>query len=475
MKTLLRSFGIAAGAVLALAAVYVALLLQPAPGNQAQQGVVFASAEPTEIASVAVENATGTYRYYYEGDGYVLDDIPAAIADLDAFIGFMVRSGRLSALRRVEDAAPEAYGLDAPSATAEIQFFSGNPLRIAIGGQEKISGNYYVAVEGFPGVYLMASAMAEPFLGPKTQVISRSVTPALAVSSPLSAVRDITFSGGPLAQPVAIQAVSGGDAQVRLSALSFGAATHIVRGAGVHGLDQTYGAEMFGSLFGIPARDIVGYNLTEADIRALGFDDPWMVVAFDILNGADAPLEHLVLRLVCLQDDAFYATLDGSGAVYLVGRQPFMNIRYDRLPVRWFLTPLLMDLSAVTVEGSGQQVRFGIDNADARNPIITQDGTVLDVQLFRSFFRLLTSAGHDGVYLGVLEPPETSALLTITYEYTAPGKEPDVLSLYPGGVRRANVFVNGTGEFAMKDQFAARALEGLERLLAGQSIEENWQ
>lgn len=476
MKTLLKSVAVAGGGVLALAAVFVALLLWPAPqaaGRRDNQGFVFSAAEPVEIASVAVENSTGVYRYYYEGDGYVLDDIPAGIADLDAFIRFMAGCGRLSAIRRVEDAPLEAYGLETPSAVAEIQFFSGGRLRLTIGEREKISGNYYVAAEGFPGVYLMASPMAEPFLRPKTQVISQTVTPPLAVSSPLSAIRDIRFSGGQLKEPVVIQAVSGGDAQVRLAALSFGTATHIVRGAGVYPLDQTYGAEMFGSLFGIPALDVVGYNLSEAEITAMGFDDPWMTVEYDVISAQGAK-EHRVLKILHLQNDTFYATVGGTGAVFLIGPQPFMELQYDRLPLRWFLSPMLMDLSAVTVEGGGRRYRFEINNADAKNPVVTNNGAALDVQLFRSLFRLLTSAAHDGTYLGELEQPDAGELLSITYEYTVPGKDPDVLLLYPGGVRRASVFVNGVGEYAMKDQFVTRALEGCESLLAGLPIEENW-
>ena len=477
MKTLLRSLAVTAGAVLALAVVYAALLWWPAPqatGRQEGQGVVFSAAEPVEIASVAVKNGAGAYRYFYEGDGYVLDDIPATIADLDAFIRFLVGCGRLSAIRRVDAAALSAYGLEPPSAAVEIVFFSGDTLRLSIGERETISGDYYVAAEGFPGVYLMASSMAEPFLLPKTHVISKYVTPPLAVSSPLSAIRDITFSGGPLEQPVAIQAVSGGDAQVRLAALSFGTATHIVRGAGVYPLDQTYGVEILRSLFGIPALDVVDYNLSEADIAAMGFDNPWMMVEYDMFGGVNAEMEHRALKLVRLQDDAFYVALDGSGVVFLIGRQPFMDIRYDKLPLRRFLSPMLMDLSAVTVEGGGQRYRFEIDNADAKNPVVTCDGEVLDVQLFRSLFRLLTSAAHDGVYLGEMERPEMGELLSVTYEYIAPSKEPDVLSLYPGGVRRADVFVNGVGEYAMKDQFAVCALEGCESLLGGQLIEESW-
>ncbi len=472
MKTLLRSVLITGGVVLALAAVFAWLLLHPAV--PASEGIVFTAAEPVAIQSVQVENATGSYRYYYEGDGYVLDDIPGDIADLDAFISFMSACGQLSAIRRVEDAPPEQYGLEQPAATVSLAFFKGTPLRLTIGGQEPISGNYYAAAEGFPGVYLMEQAMVEPFLRPKTQVIAKQVTPALAVSSPLSAIRDISFAGGELAAPVTIQATAGGNAQVRLDALSFGTATHIVRGAGVYQLDQTYGVEIFGSLFGIPAREVVGYSLTEEQVAALGFAAPWMTVAYDQLNGPNAQLEHCVLQLVRKGDDDFYATLAGSGTVYRIGRQRFMDVQFDKLPLRWFRTPMLMDISAVTVEGAGQRYRFTVDNVDTKNPVIACGESVLDPQLFRSLFRLLTSAAHDGTYLGAQENPQGEALLTITYEYAVAGKAPDVLTLYPGQVRRANVWINGTCEFAMKDSFIARALEGCERLMAGEPIDENW-
>ena len=472
MKTLIRSLMITGAVVLVLAGVYGTLLWQPA--RQKAEGVVFTSAEPVEIASVTVENEAGRYRYYYEGDGYVLDDIPAAIADLNAFIGFMANCGRLSAIRRVAEAPPADYGLAPPAATVVIDFFEGNPLHMAIGEQEKISGNYYASAEGFPGVYLVASSMAEPFLRPKTQVISMNVTPTLALSSPLSAIRDITFTGGPLEKPVTLQAVAGGDETVQLSALSFGTATHLVRGAGTYPLDQTYGAEILGSLFGIRSQAVEGYRLTEGDMRAMGFDPPWMTVEYDMLNGTGTEPERRVLRLARRSDDVFYATLDGSGAVFRIGRQAFMDIRYDKLPLRWILAPMLMDLSAVTVEGEGWRYRFEIDNRDKKNPVVTCGGVELDLRLFRSFFRLITSAAHDGAYLGQLEP-SGERLLAVTYEYLAPGKDPDVLSLYPGGVRRANLFVNGVGEFAIKDQFALRVLEGCGSLLAGQPVEENWQ
>lgn len=472
MKALVRSVIWSGAAVLVLGLVLGALLLAPVPTHE--EGAVFTNLEPVEISSVAVENATGSYRYYYEGDGYVLDDIPGTLVDLDAFIGFMTGCGRLSATRRLQDAPPERYGLDAPAATVELEFFSGNPLRLTVGAREPISGGYYVAVEGFPGVYLMDGAMAEPFLRPKTQVISPLATPALAVSSPLSAIRDITFTGGPLQQPVTLQATTGAGEAVRLAALSFGTATHLVRGGGLYPLDQTYGVEILGSLFGIQSREIAGYNLSPQQVAALGFDAPWMSLEYDLVNGPGAQPEHWVLQLVRLGEDDFYLTRQGSGVVYRVGRQPFMDLRYEKLPLRWFLTPLLMDLSAVTVSQGPQTYRFALDNADPKAPVVTHEGQPVDLALFRSFFRLLTSAAHDGVYLGPLPGPQGEPLLTLTYEYRAPGKEPDVLALYPGQVRRVNVWVNGAGEFAMKDQFVQRVWEGCRSLLAGEPIQENW-
>ena len=471
MKALLKALGITAGIVIALAAVFVALVMQPtAPKTE---GVVFVAVEPIDIASVTVRNETGEYSYFYENDGYVLDDIPGTIVDLDGFINFMTGCASLSAIQAVEGGTPEDYGLVPPVAAVDIHFFKGNTLRLEIGAQEKISGNYYVTASGFPGVYLMESAMAAPFLLPKSHMIIMRATQLLMVSSPFSAIRDIIFEGGLLEEPVTILATAGGNEEVKNAALSFGSATHLVKSAGWYQLDQNYGIEILGALFDIPALEVL-YNLPEEKILALGFDSPWMTVSYDMINGQGVQAEHCLLRIIPAEDNTFYVTVNSTGVVYRIARQPFMDIQLEKLLLRWFCTPMLMDVSAVMVAGDGQTYRFDVDNADRKNPVITADGETLQTPLFRSLFRLLTSAAHDGAYLGRFDMPQGEPMLTITYEYGAEGKAPDVIELYPGDVRRANVFVNGQGEFAMKDQFALRVLEGCRNLLAGQPIEEKW-
>jgi len=506
MNNLIRIaiIGVIAVGVLAIA---LFILSVTEPANTASTRIVFTSAEPTDVQSVSVKNSSGEFRFFFdfEEEGYVLDDIPPYIADIEAFFDFMANSAQLSAIMQIPEhevdlqemglttpstlVAIDFLDRSQPSALVTIDFFDGTHISLNIGNIEPISGNYYATATvlehreelpataiRFDSVYLIPRAIAEQFLLPKTQIISRFVTPPLAISSPLSAIRDITFAGGSLEFPVSILITTGGSESTRLAAMSFGAATHIVKGAGVHQLDQTYGVHILGSLFGIEAVSIAGYNLSEDEVAAFGFDNPYMSIDYDMINGIDVDLRHMQLRIAEAESGLYYATLVGSGVVYNIRREAFLDIEYERLPVRWFLTPLIMDLSAITIETPNMQYRFDINSSDPLNPIITHEGQTLDTTLFRSFFRLLTSAAHDDVYLGILPQPGEgeTPLVTITYEYLNPEKAPDTMALYTGESRRANVFINGVGEFAMKDLFAERVSEGTLNLIAGNNIEENW-
>ena len=503
-----KLFRIAITGIIAVAVLGAAYLILSAtePENTASTRIVFVDREATDVQSVTVINGSGEFSFFFDPyeNGYVLDDIPPYIADIEVFFDFMANSAQLSAIMQipVHEVDLQEMGLTSPSALAAIDFFDrtqpsalvaidffdGTHISLNIGNIEPISGNYYATVLdlreelpatvlGLKSVYLIPRATAQQFLLPKTQIISRYVTPPLAVSSPLSAIRDITFTGGSLQFPVSIFITTGGNESIKLAAESFGAATHIVKGAGIHQLDQTYGVFILGSLFGIEAVNIAGYNLSEEEISAFGFDEPYMSIDYGMINGVDAELRHMQLRIAEAESGLYYATLKGSSVVYEIRREAFLDIEYEKLPVRWFLTPFIMDLSAVSVTALGNvQQRFEINNTDPLNPIITHEGKTLDTTLFRAFFRLITSAAHDDVYLGILPPPTPGSepLITITYEYINPNKPPDTLALYSGEARRANVFINGVGEFAMKDLFAQRVKEGTTNLIAGSPIEENW-
>lgn len=474
MKKLIRLLIAEVVVIAVLAAAFLLLIFNPA--KKEETSYVFADQALTDVASVQVENNSGSIQVTGQSGGYLIDGVPSELVDLEVFIDFLEHCSSVSALKKVDSDQRELaeYGLEEPQARLLTEFQDGSTLDLRLGNQEPLSGSYYCTVEGEKGVYLLAEEWASCYLMVKEQLISFYITPKLAVSSALSAIQDVTFSGGPLAEPVTIESVSAGDEEVKELARSFGAATHIVRGAGVYELDQTYGLTMLTPLCGMMGQSIVYYGLSQEQVDAMGFAQPYMQVEFDYKNGTQEPA-HYVLRFLAAMEDGsyFYVNAKGSGVIYLVERPAFFDISYEKLLLRWFISPLLMDVEGIAVETGSETYDFAVDNTDAKNPIVSLDGQPVDISLFRSLFQLLGSAASDGGYLGVQDAPEGEPVMVITYRYTG-DKDDDVLALYPGDTRRVNAYVNGVCEFAMRDAFVERVNEALPAIRAGESFDINW-
>jgi hypothetical protein len=303
-------------------------------------------------------------------------------------------------------------------------------------------------------------------------LVNHRVTPALALSSPLTALLNVTLDGGSLTEAVTIEAVAAGDPAVVRAAISLGAPTHIVRGRGVYELDQTYGVQMLGALLGIVAEDIAGYDLTAAEVDAFGFDRPTMRVEFDLRNGTDVPVEHYSLA-VLRKDDGWYMTRNGNGVIYAVAEPAFTRLEYGKLAVRWFLSPLLVDVSAIEIATPERVHTFALSGETSAALSVTCDDTPYDIERFRTLYGLISSAAHDGGLLGDLDP-EGEPLLRITYRYRDPEKAPDEMALYPGDARRLVVSVNGVTEMAMREAYLTRVLEALDNLWTDVPLETAW-
>ena len=475
-KKMLKMIGAGLALIVLLA---VMLILLNKRTTEVETGVkVFVDKDPADISSLEVTNGSGSYQVWYDEaeDGYVFDDIPVNLVDVDGFYALMNHACGFGSLRLVEQHAsdPAVYGLAHPKAEVSVTFRDGEEFRLAIGDKEPVSGNYYgqvLAPEEAGRVYLFAEEDMIYFLIRKESYLSYQVTPELMVSSPLSAVRDITFSGRALDRPITITAVTGADQETVLAAKSFGPATHIVRMKGVYELDQTYGIEVLGSVLGIRAYDVVGYNLSDEDLSAQGFDDPYIQVDFSLKNGTDYIADYQ-LKLVP-RDESYLAYMLGSGVVFLIEPPAFVSLDYTKLCLRWFLSPLRSDLTDLTVEFDGETYVYTSGTDEEGNIWANVNGEPMDTEQFFRLYRLVTSAASDGVYLEDVSN-ESEPLMTVTYHYNIEGKAPDVMTLYEGGVRRVNVDINGVTEFDMRASFVTALEEACRRSLTGEEIEENW-
>ena len=440
------------------------------------ESLVFSQREPTNIERIDVKNTEGAYTISYDSvnGGYVIGDVPADLVDMDLFIRMMVDCSTVTASSRLEkgQAGLPAYGLDSPQAECRIAYDDGTQLTLNIGHREPVTGDYYLQVDGRPGLYTFGKEAAETLLRGQKGFVSRLVTPKLEVSSPLSAVRDAWFSGKALDAPLEIRAVMGGEEQVRRDALSFGAATHLVRGMGLHELDQAGGILILGSLLGIEANSVESYNLSEEQMSAYGFSDPDMRAEF-VISGGQEGKQRITLSLVKTSEDRFFAAVEGRGVVYLVNRPAFYDIRYQDLIMRYFISPMLMDIKGMTVETPEAVLEITYTKTEDKQTVVMVNGQAADPELFMSFYRLATSASADGDLRAGILPQGTPALI-IRYHYKTSDKPDDVLRFFPGTPRRMDVEVNGVIELDIRESFVTRMTEACVNLTKGLKIEEVW-
>lgn len=468
VKWVLVSFGV----VLLLGVAYLLLTLNPAA--KAGSVVVFLEKQPSDIASMEITNPSGTYQVTAEEGGYVVGDIPAWLINVEGFYELLYHGSAFGALKRIAATPGDLaeYGLDKPQATICIAFNDKSAFGMIIGNQEVISSNYYGQVEGDKAVYLFSGEDMAYFLCRKEAYITLQVTPKPAVSSPLSAITDITFSGAMLDKPITVEAVRASNPKATLDAKSFGPATHIVRMKGTYELDQTYGIEMLGSVLNLQALDVIGYNLTANDLSKMGFDIPAMVVEFGY-KSSETDIINYRLLLVKLNDTKYLVTVDGTQIVYVIEKPAFIDIDYTKLMLRWFLSPLRLDLKNLTVAFDGTAYTFESGKKADGTQYASVNGKEMDVELFYVFYRLLTSAASDGQYLSDVAAGD-SPLMTITYNYLDASKPADVMTLYAGNTRRVNVDINGVIEFDMRASFVDAVKLACEHTVSGEPIEENW-
>jgi hypothetical protein len=449
-----------------------AWLLQP-PAESGSP-LILRDSKASDIKTASIRNGYGTFNITAQDGGYVSDDIPPTILDIQEFYDLMTYCGAVS-VKQVVDKAPgdlSLYGLDAPAASVDVVYNDDSELKFYIGDQERITGNYYCSVEGRHAVYLMEAQRCSAFLLPKKDFVGDVFTPPLQMSSPFSVVRDVTFTGGPLSEPVTLKAVTGDDPEISRLAASFGAPTHLVMGKGVYEFDQTYGVDLLNSLLGITANNIEGYNLTPEQIADFGFNDPYMQVEFDLKNGTDADVAHYSLTLI-QKGSLFYMTCNDNGVIYEVPKPLFADIQYSKLPVRWFLSPMIADLKKVELTTAGQTLSFEISGDTKDDRAVTLNGQTFDRERFYKFYELLTSAANDGTMYDSLQP-EGDALLTLTYYYKDAQKSPDVLKLYKGDTLRDYVEVNGVTEFQMLETYLKRVRDAVGNIWSADPIEKEW-
>lgn len=474
----LRNLMAAAAVCAVLGAGAWLLLRTPPPAEQSTQAGGLAAPErtPAEVKRVVVQNANGAYTVEQGEAGAVVKELSPELTNME-YVEMLLEecaSVQYEELVAEQPADYAMYGLAQPEAVVTITYGDGSTLALLIGATEPVSGGRYFKTSGSDAVMLMKGGRTVRFTMPLEKYIDYIVIPPEAGVAPLNEIGNIRFSGRNFPEPVLLRAALGADADLQLQGLSYGAFTHLIVSPGLYEGNATALTTLADQLLGLLSEGVVAYGCTPEELAGYGFDEPYLQVEFDYKNGADAPAMPYTLR-VSQWEGGFLATVNENGVVYKILDQAFLHLTYDDLILRWFVSPLISDVGALTVTTSSGATRYELSGADARDLSVTGNGAPLDAALFRRYYNLVISAASSGERLK--EPPELSGepALTLRYTYRNAAKADDVLELFPATARRLYVRVNGVCEFTMQDTFASAVAEATAALQQGKSISLDWQ
>lgn len=462
--------------VAALITVLVFLMKEPIDESKDQKDVFYLlEHDMMDVSYVAVNNENGFYDVTQKSGGFMVYDIPAELLNTD-YLQLFLDECSMIAVREMVSKNPDdlsIYGLDTPRATVDVTYTDGASTKILVGDEENLSEGVYIQLAGDDAVYLMPREYTIRFTMPVENYIQYQITPTRKMPSALSVVRDVTFRGSMLPEPIVIEWVDEHDKQEMRDAASFGVATHLLRSPGLHELDQTAGAEVFQSMLGIVSEGIVDYNCDEETIASYGFDNPYLAVDFTMINGEDVAMEEFHLKVVKREDGSLIMTCNNNGVIYEILEVAFTKIAYEDFVMRWFLTPFITDLDRMIVSTPNSKMEFLFTGDSNKELAISLDGQTLDIESFRSYYRLITSACNDGGSR-IKETPKREPLFTVEYDYKDQLKPNDIMKIYESDSRSVPVEVNGEVEFTMKATYLERVLKAEKSLKSGTIIEENW-
>lgn len=450
------------------------LLRQPLTVEEKTDVLHLCNRSIMEIERIEIENQHDAYAVWQEEGGFLIHGIPVKVVN-DEYLRMLLEECSVIEYLSVANEDPydlSLYGLDKPMAKVNIKYTDETVLTLEIGNEEPVSGGQYFMVTGENRVLLMKHNRSIRFTMPLTNYIKYVIISPCNFNSPLSIVKDITFSGTSLPEPIVIEAVDEKNAQHMRDAASFGVATHLVRSPGLHEIDQTEAVKVFNSLMGLVSEGVVDYNCTKEQLNVYGFDNPWLKVEFDYQNKGEVNPTHVVLRVV-QHEGGLIAIRDDEGVVYRILDVEFTKIKYENIVMRWFLTPFITDLASMKINFDDKNYHFIFSGDSNRTLAVKLSERELDIDAFRTYYTLIISAENDGEQL---QSPKVDGepLITVEFTYRDKQKTKDTMRLYKGNMRRAFVEINGMMEFAMRQNYVECIKQATVALLNKEAFSVQW-
>ncbi len=493
---------------LAVLAAVVLVLTLTAPdngGDDEQTGTETTTADPAlmlqpenkgEIESIYIENPNGSFTVkkavnksgedIWTIEGY--ENVKESLWVQSSFESLVDSLTEMTARSVVEEKPSDIgqYGLDAPTAKAQVNYEGGESFTLLVGGNVVSGSANYIMTSDSGSVYSYYTHSLSAVMNNDPMSYINNVTMPSFDSSDAPAIKKITVLRKDWEQPLILEELPEPESEesIQVYPYTFTSPYDVY-------LDLTNGSAFLNAMFGLTAEKAVYVDPTEDQLKETGLDDPFCEVDILAVNeqAEDTQEKDMVFRLFVgnpitedVTDEETGVTTNQLKGFYGMTNQVKDVIYYfsaDSLvwatmePTQYmsklFLMPYIYDLDTVTYRDSECEFTATVEGG-AETAKIIFNGEEGDLGRFQSFYQFLVSCRGEEIYTDD-EKGDFIAEFSYTYD---DDREKDTVTLYESDDRKIIVAINGKNIFKTKWNYATRLLENAKAYLNGGEIVLNF-
>lgn len=483
-----KSLVIAGVVVLVLIATLLVLLFVPmgpedGSGSSASSetissdtSIVLIDKEQKDLNQVEVKNEKDEYTVLRVEDQstsstpsfhWMIDDLKDFDADTYAYNYLVSAVCDFSAIKKVVDSAENLadFGLDQPSATVKATFADGTVHTITVGGQNVDQSGYYLQMDGEDTVYL--AEIDDSFFTARTAYLNTTLLATKYDSEGNAVTPDwarVTLDGSVREKPIVIEDNPNYNADNTSSNPTDALKNpYIMTSHNNYEVDATTG-EFLTSLFTLSATDVVAIRPNDADLEKYGLKNHYSGIK------VEAAGDSYRIRFSKPADGKCYAIMDGTDLVYEVNASavPYLEKQYSDIITKLMFLPYIDTVESVTVQSAEGTFTFLLTGEDDTLAVSCNGTAIENVSNFRKLYQVIVGTVRyelgDKVYTG-------DPMLTVTFKYRKSADKPDdVLTFIPATALRAQIKLNGVGEFFVKTEQVNKIISDTQKVINGEAV-----
>ena len=434
-----------------------------------------------DMASVEIENESGTFTLVNTADGYFRAEGHENVALDEAKVASLVATcgAPLSKTRVTADASDEKlaeYGLDKPSASWTVTDREGKKYKVYVGRALLTGGGYYCSFAGRRSVYVLDTSLADTVLKP----VEAFITPYIMFGvdkNDYYTVDNFTIYRG------REKFISVGKVDKERQSNPEALVENILTYPAPYTPDSEVYLRAIMSYVSLVGDETYRLGATERDLEECGLTEPDYTVSFDY-----GGKRFYFIASEADEENYYVASGIYGDIITKISKKNLPYLGYDLL--EW-VSPYvyrvnITSVDSITVRSANVNETFRLGHSVSETgkavlQVVTDSGrafkTDSDVLNFRHYYSdiispaivdYLPAEASEGVPMDDFLADDANLTMTITCVTTG-GYEYE-FNFYRYSTRRCAISVNGRFDFCILNDVVRRIESDTERLLAGETV-----